>query len=132
MPRFAEHAVLGSGAGLIFSLVVQGARQAPAPVAIDPVHTGVCAVAGFLGSCVPDKLEPASRVVGPNHRGAFHSMWFLALTLKGAHYFATLKTDSEVERWLADVAGAFCAGVSSHLVADLSTSRGLNFVDKGF
>lgn len=132
MPRFAEHAVLGSGAGVLFSLVVQDARQAVVPEAIDPVHMGVCAVAGSLGSCVPDRLEPASRLVGPNHRGAFHSMWFLALTVKGAHYFATLETDDEVERWLADIAGAFCAGVSSHLIADLSTSRGLNFVDKGF
>ncbi|MDX2187159.1 MAG: metal-dependent hydrolase [Opitutaceae bacterium] len=132
MPRYAEHAVLGSGAGVLFSLVVQDARQAAVPVAMDPVHTGVCAVAGFLGSCVPDRLEPASRLVGPNHRGAFHSLWVLALSVKGAHYFATLKTDSEVERWIADIAGAFCAGVSSHLIADLFTSQGLNFADKGF
>lgn len=59
-------------------------------------------------------------------------MWFLALPVKGAHYFARLRTDNEVERWLADIAGAFCAGVSSRLIADLSTSRGLNFADKGF
>jgi membrane-bound metal-dependent hydrolase YbcI (DUF457 family) len=117
---------------VLFSLVVQDERQAEVPVAMDPVHTGVCAVAGFLGSCVPDRLEPASRLVGPNHRGAFHSMWFLALSVKGAHYFATLKTDNEVERWIADIAGAFFAGVSSHLIADLFTSRGLNFADKGF
>ena len=132
MPGFAEHAVMGSGAGALFSLAVQDARQTSVPVGLDPVHVGVCAVAGFLGSCVPDKLEPASRMIGPNHRGVFHSMWFLALTIKGAHYFATLKPDNEVERWLADVAGAFCAGVSSHLIADLSTSRGLNFAGKGF
>lgn len=132
MPRFAEHAVLGSGAGVLFSLVVQDARRVTVPGEVDLVHTGVCAVAGFLGSCVPDKLEPASRIVGPNHRGAFHSMSFLALTGKWAHYFATLKTDNEVERWLADIAGAFCAGMSSHLLADLSTSRGLNFAGKGF
>jgi membrane-bound metal-dependent hydrolase YbcI (DUF457 family) len=132
MPRFAEHALLGTGAGIFYSLAVQDSRQASPSAAIDPTHTCVCAFAGFLGSCVPDQLEPADRSVGPCHRGAFHSMWFLAMMVKGAHHFATMKTQSELERWLADIAGAFCAGLSSHLIADFSTSRGLNFACKGF
>ena len=132
MPRFADHAALGAGAGLLFSLVVQDRRRSAAAASVDPLHAGVCAFAGFLGSCVPDLLEPANRFVGPNHRGAFHSLLVLALSINGVSCHATVKTECGLERWLADIAGAFCAGVGSHLVADLMTARGLNFAAKGF
>ena len=132
MPRFAEHAVIGIGTGALFGLVVQASRRTTTPTVIDPVHLSICGLAGFLGGCVPDKLEPANRAVGPNHRGVFHSVWFLALMLKGAHHCAMIEPDGELERWCVDVTGAFCAGVSSHLIADSSTKRGLNFVCKKF
>lgn len=132
MPRFAEHSIIGGGTGAFYSLAVQQFRQTTAQPQIDPVHTVACAFAGFLGSCLPDKLEPADRCTGPNHRGVIHSASFLALMAEAVRYFATLETKSKFMRWLADLAGAFCAGVSSHLVADLSTPRGLNFAVKGF
>ena len=132
MPRFAEHSIIGGGTGALYSLAVQQSRQTTAHPQIDPVHTLACAFAGFLGSCVPDKLEPADRDTGPNHRGAIHSGSFLALMAEAIRYFATLETKSEFMRWLADLAGAFCAGVTSHLVADSFTPRGLNLAVKGF
>lgn len=99
---------------------------------MDPMHTASCAMAGFLGSCLPDKLEPASPSTGPNHRGAVHSVSFLALTGEVARYLASLEIKSEFLRWLVDLAAAFCAGVGSHLVADQFTPRGLSFAVKGF
>lgn len=132
MPRFKEHAVIGTTVGALFSLVTQSSRQAGEPYSIDPMHVSACALAGFLGGCVPDVVEPANRMVGPNHRGAFHSFWLLALMMKGAHHFATLNAENEADRWLADIAGAACAGVSSHLIADSTTSRGLNLICKEF
>jgi membrane-bound metal-dependent hydrolase YbcI (DUF457 family) len=132
MPRFADHAVLGAGAGLLYSLVVQERRQSAAAASVDPLHAGVCAFAGFVGSCLPDVLEPASKFVGPNHRGAVHSLLVLALSIKGVSCLATVRLESDCEQWFSDIAGAFCAGVGSHLVADLTTARGLNFAAKGF
>ena len=132
MPRFAEHSVIGVGTGALYSLVVQHSRQTTAQLQIAPMHLIGCAIAGFLGSCLPDKLEPADQSTGPNHRGAVHSASLLALMVEAVRYFATLETKSEFMRLLADLAGAFCAGLSSHLVADLFTPRGLNLAVKGF
>ncbi len=83
MPRFAEHGVLESEAGVPFGLVVQDTRQAVATVTIDHVHTGVCAVAGFLESRVPDRLELAKRSqhAWSSHGACFTPCGFLALVV---------------------------------------------------
>lgn len=135
MPNYATHALLGTGAGAVYSLVVQDSRQADVIISAretNPFHVSMCAFAGFLGGSVPDKLEPADRFTGPNHRGACHSVWALGLALKGAHYFSNVQAKTELERWIADFLGAFCAGIASHLAADMTTPRGLNFAAKGF
>lgn len=69
---------------------------------------------------------------GPNHRGADHSASFLALMAEAIRYFLTLETKSEFMRWLADLAAAFCSGVTFHLVADSFTRRGPSLAGKGF
>ena len=135
MPNYATHALLGTGVGAVYSCVIQDNRQVQAGTSqreTNPFHVGMCAFAGFLGSCVPDKLEPADRAIGPNHRGSCHSLWALGLAIKGAYYFSQQQTKTELERWVADFLGAFCAGIASHLAADMTTARGLNFAAKGF
>lgn len=132
MPKYPVHAFLGVASGAAYSVAVQAQRSPQGGADFDPVHTGVCAFAGYLGGCLPDKLEPADRATGPNHRGALHSVWLLVFALRGAYRLANMNVENDFQRWAADIAGAFCAGVSSHLLADLTTARGLNFVCKEF
>jgi len=72
-----------------------------------------CGLVGSLSARLPDILEPATN---PNHRKFFHSILLLLTSGTGT---LTL-TNSLIK--------AFCAGYVSHLIADLTTPKGLPLI----
>ncbi|MDF9832360.1 membrane-bound metal-dependent hydrolase YbcI (DUF457 family) [Ereboglobus sp. PH5-5] len=135
MPRFKTHLLIGAATGAAYSLAKQTSRQNPhmeCSLEICPVHIAASAAAAAIGSCIPDMVEPANRKTGPNHRGSLHSFLSMAIGIKTTHFLATCETESTPMRWVADLAGAFCAGYASHLAADAFTPKGLSLICKGF
>ena len=135
MPRAKTHAIISSGVGIAYSLAVQAHRRKLHPLlpnAINPVHVIACTVASFIGGCAPDIFEPASRTVGPNHRGPFHSLSAGIGAVSGSYILGTDPSTSIGQQWLCDLLGAFYAGYASHLAADFCTPKSLHFLNRSF
>lgn len=135
MPRFKIHLAISAATGSVYSLAIQSHRRRlnpNRPPKIDLSHVAACSLAAAIGGCIPDIFEPANRKNGPNHRGMLHSFMSGAAGGKCAYILATCETNSIIERWLADLAGAFYAGYVSHLAADALSPKGLNLICKRF
>ena len=133
MPRAKTHAIISTGVGIAYSLAVQSRRRKldpSLPPGNNPLHIFACTVASIVGGCAPDIFEPASRAVGPNHRGPFHSMVAGFGVVGGSYVLGTSPSASAGEQWLCDIIGAFYAGYASHLAADFCTPKSLHFFNK--
>jgi len=75
---------------------------------------------GSIGGILPDLLEPARN---PNHRSFFHS-WLLLLSMLLVIAFKISKK-STLKWFLSHPFLSFIAGYSSHLLADMTTAKGL-------
>ena len=78
-------------------------------------------VGGYLGSILPDRLEPP---VSPNHRGFAHS-----ISGGCSLVYLTTKISADINihpriKWLCR---AFMLGYASHLISDSTTPKGLGF-----
>lgn len=130
--RRADHDALGLlfGAAAIALLAAQTNRR----VSIGEVLGG--AAAGYLGSRIPDVLEPAHH---PNHRGPVHSVATLALVghqlaplAARANRLALANAEREgdpllrfLKQFAAGLGVGAAAGFTSHLAADATTPKSL-------
>ena len=74
---------------------------------------------GYLGSRLPDLLEPATH---PNHRSQFHSV------TTGVSLNKLVKNHDFKNSCAETLSRSFCAGYSSHLVLDSMTPKGIPFI----
>lgn len=77
---------------------------------------------GYVGSILPDRLEPA---VSPNHRDFAHSV-----TGGSSLVYLAIKvvTDTDVNPRIKWLCRGFMFGYASHLVSDATTPKGLSFI----
>jgi membrane-bound metal-dependent hydrolase YbcI (DUF457 family) len=122
MSRFRTHAVFGVAAGAgAYALRFSAEKRRNPKEKIDLKELLLYAGIGSLASCLPDLLEPPS---DPNHRKFFHSIAFAGLgcLLLQKVQGGGLDEDSKA------ILGTSWLSYLSHLVADLTTSRGLPLV----
>lgn len=135
MPNHKTHLVIGAGAGAAYSIGIQALRKKcnpSIPEEFNPLHVVACSVAGALGACIPDRLEPASRAVGPNHRCKFHSVAAGALALTYVIKATACQVEHPIGRLALDVVCAIYVGYTSHLIADALTPKGIGLLHKRF
>lgn len=92
-------------------------------ITMDDFSTSLFGIgAHFVGSIIPDGIEPATH---PNHRGFFHSKLFAAMN---AHFsFKKITNFSNLNN--GDfILLQFSTGILNHLLNDSQTAKGLPFV----
>lgn len=86
-------------------------------------------LAGFIGwyvARIPDLIDPPT---SGYHRGIGHGV----ISIGGAAVYGYKQTqDVDLPPWLKEIIEDALVGVSSHLILDATTPRGVNLLTKGF
>ncbi len=122
MPNATTHLILGGATGATVNIAFQIARMtSKTDTKFDWGELLLCTAAGGAAGLIPDLLEPATT---PNHRGFFHSITAAVLV-------AYLISGRHTAKWSVATLALFSAagfGYLSHLVADATTPKSINFV----
>jgi membrane-bound metal-dependent hydrolase YbcI (DUF457 family) len=121
MPGWKTHMILGAATGATINIAMQTCRMA-----VDPKpefswgELILCTVTAGGAAMLPDLLEPAN---SPNHRAFFHSVACAALVA----YAITGKHTGKWPAIVTLIVGAAGVGYLSHLAADATTPKSINF-----
>lgn len=127
MPNSKEHGLIGLSSGLVFTGVqfAENYHKSGLNPTIEEIigNSFLNCITGYIGGLLPDVIEPS--IKNPNHRFFFHSLGFGATLLLVSN---KINQNNSLHPALKNGINGLIMGYVSHLIGDLSTTKGLPFI----